>query len=514
MTNTTPPNTDQPSPPTFLQGFWQDFLRPGISSIIRYIDSGLNWFFAITRDRARFRSTFFVLAGLLAWTWLAFNTQDYPVNPILPTGELISLLGGNDNLFLQLLIIPLIIIELGIKIFQFYFSIQVFRPVMIVFLTIFVTHRIASIYLSDIFELDNFNIAGKYIWKGAFSTQYERITIRDGDVIPEHKETPLYQIGGPGIAEVEVGNVAVFERMDGTPHIIPPRPIRPRGCLSRLAPVRIREIELDGFERFRQGLELRDLMLTDIDVEERTKDGIVIRAKDVKVMYRVFRPEEEKPSNRPDQLRRQYNYSEKSVLNLTYQRGKNWATGIRTSIGIELRKFIADRKLSEFLTISDQNGNLVYVPRPKITEGFFEFIRTKREIAEARGYEILWIDVGTWETDEKITGKHLEAWKQVTENRINTGEVALSKQFRVTRNRTILDLVQDVYFDPYHSMKVKEEKPEQIKKELVLSYVEKLREVLDSYDSTRMDDETRAIVEPEIQNLRDVYNHLRNLTLP
>ncbi len=122
----------------------------------------------------------------------------------------------------------------------------------------FIALQAAALYLADIFELENVSIARGFIWSVALSGSEETIRVSQGGISEEDRHSPTFLIGGPGKVIVDLDSVAMFERPDGTPHIIGPTAKEPRARAT-----------LDGFERFRQAIDTRDhyVELRDQDLE-------------------------------------------------------------------------------------------------------------------------------------------------------------------------------------------------------------------------------------------------------
>src|SRR5918993_425941 len=84
----------------------------------------------------------------------------------------------------------------------------------------FIALQAASLYLADIFELENVSIARGFIWSVALSGSEETIRVSQGGISEEDRHSPTFLIGGPGKVIVDLDSVAMFEKPDGTPHII------------------------------------------------------------------------------------------------------------------------------------------------------------------------------------------------------------------------------------------------------------------------------------------------------
>ena len=151
---------------------------------------------------------------------------------------------------------------------------RIFQYFPILLAPFFIALQAASLYLADIFELEHISIARGFIWSVALSGSEETIRVSQGGISEEDRHSPTFLIGGPGKVIVDLDSVAMFEKPDGTPHIIGPTSKEPRARAT-----------LDGFERFRQAIDLRDhfVDLRDQDpksqsIRGRSLDGIPVPA--------------------------------------------------------------------------------------------------------------------------------------------------------------------------------------------------------------------------------------------
>ena len=122
----------------------------------------------------------------------------------------------------------------------------------------FIALHLAGLYLADIFELEDVAVARSFVWEVALSGSDETIRITQGKIADQYLESPNYLIGGPGKVVVDLDSVALFERADGTPHVIGPTGKEWGGKAT-----------IDGFERFRQAIDIRvDHQVCDVSVHE------------------------------------------------------------------------------------------------------------------------------------------------------------------------------------------------------------------------------------------------------
>jgi hypothetical protein len=209
----------------------------------RLIDTILNRIFDLRPEKAARRSfylaIFFILSGVLV------SIYYYPLP--LWTGRI-------SNIFTSLLSTNSTPAQFNATLSEFmtFLHIVFTDPRILQYLPVFlapffIALQSAAIYLADVFELEDVSVARSFVSAVALTGSDATIRIKHGEVAEEDLETPTYLIGGPGKVVVELDSVALFERADGTPHIIGPTGTKPGGRES-----------LEGFERFRQALDIRE----------------------------------------------------------------------------------------------------------------------------------------------------------------------------------------------------------------------------------------------------------------
>ena len=429
--------------------------------------------------------------------------------------------------------------------FRALFAADVFRHVLIGGLAFWVAYRIAAIYLDDIFELKNVPLAARFIRQSAFATQYDLIEIKDGKEAPEHRDSPILLIGGPGMVRVYLENAALFEKMDGSPRVIAPtvRGGEPQeevtestgGSPARLGPLTGRRMVarrdggsapaadgveiLEGFERLRSVIDLRD-QVVELDVDGRTRDGIQVKAENVRLVFSVDRGDKEPTLTRP------YPFEEEAIRTLVYELGtnQNWTKTMESLIRAELGNFIAQHTLSEFLAAintpevesqveehrslqqeADQFAGVesnpsvevqeppAFVPRPRITDLFYDFTSSFAQLAHNRGVQLRWIGVGTWVTpDAIIPARHQNAWRVTSENIARGNERALEQLADESRLMALVGLVKEVPLKAFQELESKGGKPKSIMRGLAEAYRGKLRAALDLHERDDEEDTREA----------------------
>jgi len=348
----------------------------------------------------------------------------------------------------------------------------------------FIALQSASIYLADVFELEDVSVARSFIWEVALSGSDKTIRVSKGEISEAYRETPTFLIGGPGKVIVDLDSVALFEKPDGTPHVIGPTGKEPSG----------RAI-LDGFERFRQAIDIRDHYV-DLLVKSRSRDGIPITATDVRLMFSIDRGKDPKPSGEIP-----YPFEQKAIEEIVYKATSKvtpgqpnpsshefeWTNNMTGLIRGELSGFMNKHNLSVYLAntgmpelekikqredaIAEQIRKLAltdeekpkakddkappeFQSRHKITNLFTQFTQEFTNKSRNKGVELHWIGVGTWKSPIKLVPeKHLEAWNISQENLINDNPGAMKSAEDKARIEKMALLINAVPLDAYHEIR-------------------------------------------------------------
>jgi hypothetical protein len=399
-------------------------------------------------------------------------------------------------------------------IYQAFTDPRIFQYLPVFLAPFFIALQAAAIYLADIFELERASVARRFIWEVALSGSDETIRISQGDIAEAHRESPNYLIGGPGKVVVDLDSVALFEKPDGTLHIIGPTGKEPGGKAT-----------LDGFERFRQAIDIRDqyVDLRDQDpksesVKSRSRDGIPITATDVRLMFSIYRGGVKPSSESP------YPFSKEAIEKIIYKATSrvtpelanpstyefSWINNMIGLIRGELSRFMNEHNLTEYLastglpefekakqreaaiveevhklTPSEQDflasKELKRPPefqaRYKITNLFTEFADEFTRKARNSGVELHWIGVGTWKTPvEIIPERHLDAWKLSNENLYRESSEVLGRLEKEAIMQKTVALIQDVPVAAYLKVTGEEKENKKAMRALLLAYNQQLLE--------------------------------------
>jgi hypothetical protein len=370
---------------------------------------------------------------------------------------------------------------------------HVFQYFPIFLASFFIALQSAAIYLADVFELEDVAVARAFVWQVALSGSDATIRVTQGNISEAHRETPTYLIGGPGKVVVDLDSVALFEKPDGTPHVIGPTGREPGGRAT-----------LDGFERFRQAIDIRDhyVELRDQDprtpsVKSRSLDGIPITATDVRLMFSIYRGPDARSSTAFP-----YPFSKEAVEQIVYRAPSrvtpdlpnpstfefSWINNMVGLIRGRLSGFMSQQNLTAYLastglpefekakqreeSIAQQVQQLTqsddeqakakevkpppkFTPRYEITNLFTQFAEEFTKSARSSGVQLQWIGVGTWKTPPDIgivPDRHLEAWKMSQENTKSGSQNAINKAEGDAIIEKMVALIQSVPINAYHDI--------------------------------------------------------------
>lgn len=402
----------------------------------------------------------------------------------------------------------------------------------------FIALQCAALYLADIFELEHVSVARNFIWAVAVSGSEETIRVSQGEISEADRQSPTYLIGGPGKVIVDLDSVALFEKPDGTSRVIGPTGKEPRARAS-----------LEGFERFRQAIDIRDqyVDLRDQDpksqsVKGRSLDGIPITATDVRLMFSIYRggikPSPELPYPFSKEAIEQFIYQASSRVTpelsypSTYEfswinrmigliraelgtfMGKHKLTAYLASTGIPEAEKLKKREESivkqvqqltqdqDFLLSTEEENIPEFQPRYKISSLFTQFAEEFTKKARNSGVELYWIGVGTWKTPiEIVPEKHLEAWKLSNENLFRESPEVLGRLEKESIMQKTVALIQDVPVTAYLKATGEEQEQKTAMRSLLQSYLQQLLEAAEFM---------RAKGEAIPLNIEEAIAHIKN----
>ncbi len=424
---------------------------------------------------------------------------------------------------------------------------RIFQYLPVFLAPFFIALQCAALYLADVFELEHVSVARAFIWSVALSGSAETIRISQGDITEAGRESPTFLIGGPGKVIVDLDSVALFEKSDGTPHIIGPTVKEPRSRAT-----------LEGFERFRQAIDIRDHYVDLRDqnsksesVKSRSLDGIPIEATDVRFMFSIYRGGQKSGTEHP------YPFSTKAVEDLVYKATSrvtpgqanpsafefSWVFNMIMLIRGRLSGFMSEHRLTSYLasigipeleklkqreemiveqvqelTQSESDDDFLFPrqkkglpefqPRTKIKNLFSQFAEEFTKRAQGNGVELHWIGVGTWKVPTEIVPEtkivpeeHLEAWKLSSENLYRENSEVLEKLEKEAIIQKMIALIQDVPITGYQKAIGPENEQKKAMRFLLQDYRQQLLEAAEFL---------RAKGEAIPPNLEEAITHINN----
>ncbi len=309
----------------------------------------------------------------------------------------------------------------------------------------------AALYLQDLYELDGYSTAFRYLLATVFGIGYPRMAIRHGDSELINPYNSLKAIGGPGYVRIHLGYAAVFEDPNGIPSVLGPSP----GALQDQVNASQAEMNnkpratffVEGYQRLKDVIDLRDQLGGVAEIHCWTRDGIEVIARDAQMLFRVY------GGDQPRSLSNPYPYSEDAIRALVYGKAvtaagvEKWEQVLSNLVKTEIQDFVSRLSLEEFLAlqpfdspsmvteaeaprpISNPAENF-HIPRRDLTERFHTPVVVER--LRAGGLELDWVGVGTWEvqdgsnlnTPDEISLSHtfLQAWRDYQRVRLYSSE--------------------------------------------------------------------------------------------
>lgn len=361
----------------------------------------------------------------------------------------------------------------------------------------------AAIYLADVFEIKKIEIAREFITQVALTGSRKTIIIGNGDIADKDKDSSIYLIGGPGQVQVELDTAALFEKPYGQPNVIGPTV---KG-----------KAKLEGFERLRQAIDLRDQYTDSLDIKSRSLDGVPIGTTDVRMVFSVWRKDKQRTAKKP------HPFSKKAIETLVYGQvsrvvkdGPNpseppssWTGTIQGLIRGKLGGFMSKHRLAEYIAsigvteveqARHRENEIIKVgqdviagddsleprnvppppefqPRHKVSNLFSQFTDAFTKKASKRGVQLSWIGVGTWKTpNEIVPEKHLEAWRLSRDNMERGSKEALDGLQNEAQLQQTLRLIQNIPLARFQQNTGQEHKD--IIQNLLIGYREQLIETI------------------------------------
>jgi hypothetical protein len=260
-----------------------------------------------------------------------------------------------------------------------------------------------SLYVQDIYYLNSYPAALRYLIASLFSVSYPFLKIEKGQMVLEEGEIhPMAAIGGPGNILVSPGNAVLFERLKH------PSNVRGQGLhfISR-------------FESIKQIVDLTDLHGYVEKTSAMSKDGIVVTVHDVNFRYRLWGGPHSSGNTGRSQTE-PYPYSVQAIRKMVYNRtirGNGelvaWEAVVQGTLEGEILSYIRANLLDAVTAptseIDPTTGQKKKDPRQKIREKLFspEIKKRFRDI----GAELFWFDIGHFSfEDPAVEEQRIRTW--------------------------------------------------------------------------------------------------------
>jgi hypothetical protein len=383
--------------------------------------------------------------------------------------------------------------------FQRLFRAGVLQHILVMAFAGWLAFQVAAHFLAELFSLPDTSCAEHYLLQSAWINPYNTLHIRNDEISLGERNLPVSLIGGPGEVCVHAEFAALFEKKDGSPRVIGP-------SVHKYP-------SLDGFERLRKAIDLRDHEES-LPIEGRSQDGIRIKVKDLRVVYSVFRGQEKPTFERPFPFQ-----DPDAIEKLIYlQNEQVWYRELCDQIKGSLLDFFAEHLLTEFLAmVNDPEyqknqqyeyelikeaqrqagfmGNIPQPPlrriegidyqsRPKITNYLFNRFYTRSLHSQvARGMQIDWIGAGTWDFPKTIAARHQEAWRMAHDNQGKSSPAAFKHQQNQKKVNEILHLVRMMPIGVFKEIqKNRTLRSDEAMFRLTQEYSKIMREAINEYD--------------------------------
>jgi hypothetical protein len=278
---------------------------------------------------------------------------------------------------------------------------EFWRYLLVPFSAVILAFIAGAQYTRDIYEVDSFWQAFRYLFASFFGILYPHVNISHGKVSKKGEEENILElIGGPGYVTVRLGNAVLYEG-ESSPTAIHPngRHFIPR--FERIQPIAL-EPQYGEIE----------------DISGMTRDGFDVRIANTRFRFQLYVDKGMRSRENP------YPYSEDAIYEMVYNRTVSekglgdWASGV----GSEIRKVLIgyiNRSTLDHLTAPEETGA---DPRGEIKKILHSQAFTEK--LHRRGAELLWIDIGNFTIPNK----------QVEQQRLNTWQAKWMGDARLIRS--------------------------------------------------------------------------------
>ncbi len=260
-------------------------------------------------------------------------------------------------------------------------------PPAILFLLFFTGARFVQVS----YQLVSLRSAFRHLLASFIPFRYPTLTISDGKIQVDSigAQNLIQVIGGPGMLNIQSGNVALLEGLDGQ--------IRVLGAGRHF---------ITHLEHVKEALSLEERTEFLDKIAATSRDGVAVLARDIRYRYRLDSggAAGDKAKRTPENP---YPYLEQAVVRAVYNRNMGadlglgeWHTGVNSVVEAIIADYIR-LNLADHLTAHVKPAKN---PRSEIRRQLFG--ETGRTRFREKGAELLWVDIGYFEAPEMKTPAH------------------------------------------------------------------------------------------------------------
>jgi hypothetical protein len=261
------------------------------------------------------------------------------------------------------------------------------------FLLVFVY---GALYVQDIYKLETFSAALRYVRASLLGIAYPRLTIDGGKKEIGLAETnTLDKIGGPGFVLIQPGNAALFKK-PGFPSAIH----MPENYF------------LTPFETIGPIADLTDQEGYRDEAWTVTLDGIQLHLRDIRFRYRLI-PKTENGTVQPRSPQSPYPFSEDTLLDSFFNLSakETWQSGVERMVVGGITGFINEHTI-DYLTAPRR-----FDRQPRRELRMQLFTESIQQRLRKVGADLIWVDVGhldiielSEDPRENVDGQRLDYW--------------------------------------------------------------------------------------------------------
>jgi hypothetical protein len=249
-------------------------------------------------------------------------------------------------------------------------------------------------FIQDVYNLNGFWVAFRYLLASIFGFLYPYLRIEKGEMVLFPDETnPLAIIGGPGFVAISPGNAVLFEYLRSTAAV--------RGAGTFF---------IDRFERIKQIIDLRDQHGTIESTQAMSRDGLLVTVRDIRFRYRLAGGRKIS-RNTGRVLQEPFPFSSQAIRNMVYNRSmlRNgnvtpWAVAVSFNFDGEITDFVRKSWLDQVTAPEEPQDPRLDIRRALNMPGTRSRLRSV-------GAELLWFDIGHFEFDDPaIEEQRILAW--------------------------------------------------------------------------------------------------------